>query len=270
MKSPELNSVLIVGCGWVGTELAKSLIAQDINVYGTTRSSDKASFLSSNGINPIILELEENKAATTKLPKADCVIISISPGRGDQRFQYPNNILKLSKLLTSTNQQVIMYSSTSAYKGMQGIVEEKEVDPDLKNENIILSAEGTLRKAIPESVILRLSGLFGSDRHPVYRLAGRQGISNGDAPVNLIHREDVINATLQIIDKNISGKIFNLCSDHHPSKKELYTKLAINMGLELPVFEPGGEDQKLVDGTKVKRELVFDYTHQNLMSYPTE
>lgn len=270
MKSAELNSVLIIGCGWVGTKLAKSLIARNIKVYGTTRSSDKASFLSSNGINPIILELEANEAVTTKLPKVDYVVISISPGRGDQRSLYPNHILKLSKLLISTNQQVIMYSSTSAYKGKQGIVEEQDVHPDLNNENIILSAEGALRKTIPKSTIFRLSGLFGSDRHPVHYLAGRQGISNGDAPVNLIHREDVINATLQIIHKNISGQIFNLCSDHHPTKKELYTNLAINMGLELPVFEAGGKDQKLVDGTKIKRELGFEYAHNNLMAYATD
>ena len=47
MKSAELDSVLIIGCGWVGTKLATTLISQNINVFGTTRSAEKASSLRS-------------------------------------------------------------------------------------------------------------------------------------------------------------------------------------------------------------------------------
>jgi len=267
MKSAELNSVLIVGCGWFGTELAKTLIAQNIRVYGTTRSSEKASTLRSLGIEPIILELEKNESVSTDLPDVDSVIISISPGRGDQRTQYPNHIRKLSELLAISNQQVIMYSSTSAYKGKHGIVTEQEADPDSNSENVILAAEGELKQMIPESVILRLGGLFGSDRHPVKYLAGRDGISNGEAPVNLVHREDVVRASIQIMKQLVKNEVFNLCSDHHPTKKELYTKLAEKLGLEIPTFQSGGADEKSVDGSKIKTMLEFEYLENDLFTY---
>jgi len=267
MKSAELNSVLIVGCGWVGTELAKSLIAQNIKVYGTTRSSEKASSLSSIGINPIILEIEKNDPFSPDLPKVDSVLISISPGRGDQRSLYPSHIKKLSKLLALSNQQVIMFSSTSAYKTETGIVTESDAEPNLESENPLLAAEGELKSLIPDSVILRLGGLFGSDRHPVKYLAGREGISNGDAPVNLVHRQDVISATIQVMRQKVSGEIFNLCSDHHPTKAELYTKLAEKLGLENPSFNPGGSDEKRVDGSKIKKALGFEYKENDLFDY---
>jgi len=267
MKPAELNSVLIIGCGWVGTELAKTLIAQNIRVYGTTRSTEKASSLRSSGIHPIILELEKNKPASADIPDVDSIIISISPGRGDQRTQYPNHIRKLSELLASSNQQVIMYSSTSAYKGKQGIVTEQQADPNSNSENVILSAEGELKKVIPDSVILRLGGLFGSDRHPVHYLAGRKDVSNGEAPVNLIHRKDVIRASIQIMKQRVKNEIFNLCSDHHPTKKEFYTALAEKMNLEIPTFESGGANEKRVDGTKIKKELGFEYKHNDLFAF---
>ncbi|MEO9886196.1 MAG: SDR family oxidoreductase [Balneola sp.] len=267
MKSAELNSVLIVGCGWVGTKLAKSLITQNISVYGTTRSTEKASSLRSVGIEPVIFDLDKNEADHSDLPKTDAIVISISPGRGEQRSQYPTHIRKLSKLLASSNQQVIMYSSTSAYKEKQGNMTEQDADPDSNSENVILAAEGELRKTLPESIILRLGGLFGSDRHPVTYLVGRDNISNGNAPVNLVHREDVIRATIEIITRNVSNEIYNLCSDHHPTKKELYTKLAEKLNLEKPTFQSGGSDEKLVDGSKIKNELGFVYTHNDLFDY---
>ncbi|XWN37282.1 MAG: SDR family oxidoreductase [Balneola sp.] len=270
MKSAELNSVLIVGCGWVGTKLATNLVSQNIKVFGTTRSPEKASSLRSLGIKPIIFDLEKKDALQTDLPKVDAVVISVSPGRGDQRSRYPNHIQKISKLLASTNQQVVMYSSTSAYNGELGIVTEFDALPNPKSNNVILAAEGKLKEIIPESIILRLGGLFGSDRHPVKYLAGRKDISNGEAPVNLVHREDVIAATISVITKKIQNEIFNVCSDHHPTKNELYTNLSEKLDLEKPSFNSGGSDEKLVDGSKIKNELGFEYKHIDLFAYDFE
>lgn len=267
MKSAELDSVLIIGCGWIGTKLATTLISQNINVFGTTRSAEKASSLRSLGIEPIIFDLEKEDAIQTDLPKVDAVVISISPGRGNQRSQYPKHIQKLSKLLASTNQQVVMYSSTSAYKERMGIVTESDALPDPKSDNVILAAESELKTIIPDSIILRLGGLFGSDRHPVKYLAGREGISSGDAPVNLVHREDVIAATISVMSQKAKNEIFNVCSDHHPTKKELYTKLAEKSGLEIPSFDSGGSDEKLVDGSRIKKELGFVYKQNDLFAY---
>ncbi|MBO6622832.1 MAG: SDR family oxidoreductase [Balneola sp.] len=267
MKSADLDSVLIIGCGWVGTKLATTLISQNINVFGSTRSAEKASSLRSLGIEPIIFDLEKEDTIQTDLPKVDAIVISVSPGRGDQRSQYPNHIQKLSTLLASSNQQVIIYSSTSAYKGKMGIVTELDALPDPETDNVILAAEGELKTIIPDSVILRLGGLFGSDRHPVKYLAGREGISNGDAPVNLVHREDVIAATISVLSQKIPGVIFNVCSDHHPTKKELYTNLSEKLGLETPSFNSGGSDEKLVDGSRIKKELGFEYKQNDLFLY---
>lgn len=267
MKLTKIESVLIVGCGWVGTKLAETLISNNIKVFGTTRSVEKATHLSSINIEPIILELETNEPISLNLPTVDSVVISISPGKGDQRSQYPLYIEKLSKLLALTNPQVIMYSSTSAYNGKKGIVTESDAEPNSENDNLILAAEGKLRKIISDSVILRLGGLYGSDRHPVRYLAGRDKISNGDSPVNLVHREDVINATTTIIAQKVLGKIFNVCSEHHPTKQKFYTELAKKLDLENPTFEAHGIDNKLVVATKIKNEIGFEYQHNDLFAY---
>jgi nucleoside-diphosphate-sugar epimerase len=152
-----------------------------------------------------------------------------------------------------------------------GIVTESDALPDPESDNMILAAEGELKTIInTESVILRLGGLFGSDRHPVKYLAGREGISSGDAPVNLVHREDVIAATISVMSQKAKNEIFNVCSDHHPTKKELYTKLAEKSGLEIPSFDSGGSEEKLVDGSRIKKDLGFEYKHNDLFAYEFE
>ncbi len=267
MKLSGINSVLIVGCGWVGTKLAKKLIDQNIKVYGTTRSDEKAEKLNQLNIHPILFDLDEPNVEETELPSVDAVIISVSPGRGPDRSNYPKHISILGKLLGSTNQHVVMYSSTSAYSGCKGLVNEFDKNPDAESENTLLAAEGALRNHIPSSTILRLGGLFGSDRHPVKYLAGRKNISGGDAPVNLVHRRDVINATLAVLGHKVTNQVFNVVNPNHPSKKEYYTSVAKKLCLGEPEFESGGKDGKKVNGDKIEQKLRFEYSHANLCDY---
>ena len=54
------------------------------------------------------------------------------------------------------------------------------------------------------TTVIRFAGLFGYDRNPGRFLAGRKEVRNGEAPVNLIHRDDCINIIELVIEKNIA------------------------------------------------------------------
>lgn len=267
MNSDKNHSVLIVGCGWLGKKLGQELIKHDINVYGTTRSSANFSDLSELGIKPVKLELPATKLSDIRLPLTDTVIISISPGRGQDRDDYPRSIRQLSQVLAERNVQVIMYSSTSAYGNSKNEVQESDATPATNSENTILAAEGELIKKTPRAVILRLCGLYGEDRHPAKYMAGRKNINDGEAPVNLVHRDDVIQVTQKIIEENISAEIFNVCSACHPSRADIYTTIAERLEIKKPTFQKGGADSKTVSSQKLNEAFKLSFLHPDPADY---
>jgi nucleoside-diphosphate-sugar epimerase len=267
MNSDKNSSVLIVGCGWVGKKLGEQLFDDGFTVFGTTRSSSNFSSLNEAGIKPVKLELPATSLSEIRLPEVDSVLISISPGRGKNRSEYPTVIGQLSRVLAERNIQVLMYSSTSAYGNATYEVTETEAAPDRNSDNAMIAAEGALLEHSPDAVILRLCGLYGENRHPVKYMAGRTDIADGDAPVNLVHREDVIQVTQKIISENIRGEIFNVCSGSHPSRSEIYTVIAERMGLKKPTFIKGGADGKTVSSKKLKNRFDLEFLHPDPIKF---
>ncbi|MDZ7808186.1 MAG: NAD-dependent epimerase/dehydratase family protein [Gracilimonas sp.] len=261
MNSKKNGPVLIIGCGWLGKKLGSYLISKKLTVYGTTRSSSNFSELNALEIKPVKLELPSASLSDIRLPDVKTVIISISPGRGKDRNDYPKIIGQLSQVLAERNVQIIMYSSTSVYEDTKNEVTESDAEPEEKSNNAIIAAEGALIKYSPDAVILRLSGLYGEDRHPAKYMAGRKNIAGGDSPVNLVHSDDVIQVTAKIIEKKIKGEIFNVCSGSHPSRSEIYTKIAERLELKKPTFEEGGSDGKKVSSEKLKKQLKIRFLH---------
>ena len=259
-----MKSVLIIGCGWLGKITAHHLLNNSYKVTGTSRSEKGIQSLKKEGISPFKLEITPNSSPS--LPPADVVLIAISPGRGGDRTEYVDNISVLANSLSSRNVQVIMCSSTSVYNSHTGTVTENDQEPDENSEHAILAAEGVIRSVIPETTILRLGGLFGYDRHPVHYLAGKKNIPRGDAPVNLVHADDIASIIQQIIESETFGEIFNVVSPHHPSRSELYVAKAKQLGLAKPEFDSGGKNEKVIDSSKVSRTFHYSFLHTNLLS----
>lgn len=267
MNSRKNDALLIIGCGWLGKKLGRRLSSQNMKVYGTTRSESNFAELSDHGIEPVKLDLPVSSVSDIQIPDVQTAVISISPGRGGDRDEYVTCIEQLSKILSERNVQTLMYSSTSVYGNLTGKVAEQDMEPDLQNSNAITAAEGALLKYSPDAVILRLCGLYGEDRHPARYLAGRKQVKEGDAPVNLIHREDVIRATELVITNQVKGEIFNVCSDCHPAKNVIYPKIARSLGLEEPTFEHGGKDGKIISSSKIREQLGWSLNHPDPEQY---
>lgn len=268
MNSDSGNTILIVGCGWIGKKLGQHLSEKGYKVYGTTRSGQNFSGIKEHNITPIKLQLPIEKIQNIELPKVDSVVISISPGRGENRNTYPVIIRQLCGLWKDSNTQVIMYSSTGVYGDSKGKISEGHQSPDVTSTSIICKAEGELRNAITDSVILRLAGLYGEDRHPVKYLAGRTSISGGDAPVNLIHREDVIRATELMIGNKVRSEVINACCPIHPRKSDIYPAIAKCLGLDEPEFLEGGANDKYISSDKLTESFNFKFLHSNPANYP--
>ncbi|MGF1638216.1 MAG: SDR family oxidoreductase [Cyclobacteriaceae bacterium] len=267
----KIEKLSILGCGWLGKPLAISFIEKGKQVKGSTRSEDKLSALSSEGIipyqikaDPFILPDQAADFFTT-----DCLILNIPPERKPDVLEYytaqTESILKAA--IKGTIRYVIFTSSTSVYADNAGeAIEDQVLNPDKLSGKTLIKSEDLVRKYFPENhLILRLAGLVGPDRHPGRFLAGKKDIPNGNAPVNLVHLNDCIGSIHALINGNIWGETFNVCSPEHPTKKDFYTNAAISGGYEPPQFGEVQGGGKRVSSDKLIKAIDYRFRHLHPM-----
>lgn len=238
-----MAQISILGCGWLGFPLAKALVENGFLVKGSTTSTEKVSILKSVGIEPFIVQLEEEKISESVadfLAHSQILIVNIPPKlRGNSTENFVAKIATLIPFIEkSTVEKVLFVSSTSVYgEDNEFVTEDTPLNPDTEGGRQLVIVESLLQKNTHfETTILRFGGLIGEDRNPVRFLSGRENIENPDAPINLIHQDDCIGSIEKIIALNSWNEIFNAVAPFHPSRKEYYTQKATDLNLALPKF----------------------------------
>lgn len=238
-----MTQISILGCGWLGFPLAKALVHNGFLVKGSTTSTEKVSILKSAGIEPFIVQLEEEKISESVadfLANSQILIVNIPPKlRGNSTENFVAKIATLLPFIEkSTVEKVLFVSSTSVHgEDNDLITEDTPLNPDTEGGRQLVIVESLLQKNTHfKTTILRFGGLIGEDRNPVRFLSGRENIENPDAPINLIHQDDCIAIIEKIIALNSWNKTFNAVAPYHPSRKEYYTQKATDLNLALPKF----------------------------------
>ncbi|MFD2163391.1 SDR family oxidoreductase [Paradesertivirga mongoliensis] len=242
MSAPtEIETISILGCGWYGFALAKQLLDEGFKVKGSSTSDEKLSTLYEHGIEPYKVIFEpEKEAYDLQFFDCDVLIISIPPKRSSgEAALYPEKIRKITEAACRHQvKRLIFISSTAVYGDCNmEVTEDNTPNPDTESGEAMLAAESIVRqKSTFLTTIVRFGGLIGPARDPARFFAGKKDIPNGKAPVNLIHLEDCIGLTLEIVRKNTFGYTFNACCTDHPAKMDFYTKAAAKSGLAIPQF----------------------------------
>jgi len=279
--------ISILGCGWLGLPLAKTLIENGFSVKGSTTSENKLALLKKNKIQPFLLSLFENKIEGNSkdfLNDSEILIIDIPPRlRRDISISFVDKIKTLvTQIEKSQIKKVLFVSSISVYSDIfpiKEITEETPTNPDTESGKQLVEVEQLLLDNPNfETIILRFGGLIGEDRHPIKFLAGKENVENPDGPINFIHQEDCIGIITAIIEKGLrqaqydnkendemlkqvqhDNIVFNAVSPQHPKRVEYYHKKAKNMNLALPIFAKNTESKgKIILSTKI--ETVLSYT----------
>ena len=263
-------TVSILGCGWLGLPLAKDLV-NDYQVKGSTTNEQKIKILQSDGIQPFIIEVSQEsvKGDVQAFLDTDLLFMNIPPQRKESNVEqaYPNKIEQIISNLNSRTQKIVFISSTSVYNDINGDVDEGiNEEPEKKSGRAILKAEEIIQSSGKDWIILRMAGLIGPNRDPSKWFAGKSDIPNGLAPVNLVHLDDCIEISKQIISSDVKNQIFNVCADSHPTKKDYYTSQTKRLGLELPQFKEEVNHFKVVSNQKIKEQLGYQFIHTNLMA----
>lgn len=274
-----MTQISILGCGWLGLPLAKTLLVNNFSVNGSTTSVEKLSVLENSGIQPYLIALSEDKTTgnlTDFLENSKILIIDVPPKlRGSQTENFVSKIKNtIPYIEKSSVENVIFISSTSVYGDTSTalrVTEETKLNPDTESGKQLVQVEQLLQSNSNfKTTVLRFGGLIGEDRHPIHFLAGRKNLENPNAPINLIHQKDCIGIILEILgqvqnDKLVWNETFNATAPFHPNRAEYYTKKAVDLGLALPEFNYESPTfGKTISSDKVENVLGYTFVKPNL------
>jgi nucleoside-diphosphate-sugar epimerase len=267
--------ISILGCGWLGLPLAKSLIAKKrYSINGSTTSENKLAILENAGINSFLITLESESVSentTIFLAKSEILIIDIPPKLRENNTDlltpfemiFVRKIENLIPFIEKSNvKKVLFVSSTAIYGNENGIITEETIpNPETESGKQLLLAEAILQKNQNfETTILRFGGLIGEDRHPLKYLAGKENLENPDAPVNLIHQNDCISIIEEIINQSKWNEVFNAVAPFHPSREEYYMQKAKKQNLVPPKFSTEKSNiTKIISSEKIETSLNYQF-----------
>lgn len=265
-------TISILGCGWLGFPLAKSLLQKGFLVKGSTTTLEKMSVLENAGINAFQIALSEEEIVggmDAFLSNSEILIIDIPPKlRGNSSEDFVQKVKNLIPFIEKSSvEKVIFVSSTSVYSdaiSIDLITEKTSRNPDTESGKQLLEAEKILQNNSNfRTTVILFGGLIGEDRHPIKFLAGKENLENPEAPINLIHQLDCIGIITEILEKNCFGETFNAVSPFHPTRKVYYSKKALELNLPLPKFDESKPSVgKIISSEKVS--TVLGYAFQKL------
>lgn len=264
-----MKNISILGIGWLGLPLAKTLLKNGFTVKGSTTSQDKLSQLLAEGIDPYLVRVKPEGVegdVSEFLEGTDVLIVDIPPGlRKEPDLDFSGSIQKLASEIEKAGiKKVLFVSSISVYEETESFkiyTEDSQPNATSRNGSELAKAERILLENTSfETTVLRFGGLIGAGRHPVKYMAGRKNLSNPLGPVNLIHQEDCIGIIISLLEKDIFGEVFNAVYPLNPPKEEYYRKKAGEAGLEPPEFNHSKPSVgKIISASKVMRELEYEF-----------
>ncbi|WFU09246.1 SDR family oxidoreductase [Rhizobium sp. CB3090] len=232
--------VMIFGCGYSGTAIAKAFAGPGIRITGTTRSPDKIGSLGQEGIEAFIFDGETlDPTLSETMKSATHLIQSIAPGKaGDPLLRLAHmNIRALMPKL-----EWIGYLSTvGVYGDHKGawVSEETPLHPVSERSVERVEAEDGwnrvgIRLGIPVAV-LRLAGIYGPGRNTFCNLekGTARRLIKANQVFNRIRVED-IGACAKFLSERKLGGIYNVTDNEPGPPQDVIVEAARLMGIEPP------------------------------------
>jgi nucleoside-diphosphate-sugar epimerase len=268
---------LVVGCGYLGTRVARRWIAAGDRVFGITRSPNRAAELEAAGITPIVYDVTTGPGSAAvqtlrALPPFDTVFWAVGFDRASGTTHRDVHVDGLGRLLDALagSPRVILSSSTGVWGDEGGgvVTEETTTNPSREAGQVLVEAESLLRShSKGPGVALRFAGLYGPDRLP--RLddlrAGRPIAADPDSWLNLIHVDDAATVVCAVAAAANPRPLYVVSDGHPVLRRDWYGHLAAITGSPEPTWNPSlprtrGADKR-VDPARLYSDLAIPLAH---------
>ncbi len=237
-----MKSIAVIGCGWLGLPIASDLAERGFKVIGTTTREERIPDIESHGIRGRVYRIGDPKP-----PQAEGYVINVPPSKTSD---YVASLRATAEQLPPKS-NVLFISTTSVYTGKPDIFPESQVVPGIaspadhnstsKHSSIpiadLIMAEGVFWSGPKgRGTILRCGGLVGTGREPGRFLAGKIDVPDPDKLVSISPLDEVVYLVALIIATGDWGKLINAVERDRPTRRDFYTKAALDLGLEPPKF----------------------------------
>lgn len=244
--------------GWLGKPLATSLLNEGYSVKGSTTTESKLEEIEDLGVEAYKIDIEEHEEFESFL-QSDILIVAIT-SKNEKAYDR-----LVEQIQESFIQKVLFISSTSVYPNTNSVVTEEN---DTVDKPLTRIEELFRNNKFFETTILRFAGLFGGDRHPGNWFRNGRKVPRPEGYVNMIHREDCIEIIQEIIAQDCWNTTLNACSNHHPKRREYYTKAKEALGFDPPVFDEDSDNEyKIVSSKKLQEVLNYEFIHNDLLAF---
>ncbi|HMG23369.1 MAG TPA: NAD-dependent epimerase/dehydratase family protein [Kofleriaceae bacterium] len=226
---------LIVGCGYTGTQLARTLAAQPAlagAITITRRDREVARALGAAlGVRGERAELAELAGGGLEVPPGAIVVCAAPPG-GDPAGEIAGLVAAARDAA-----RIVYVSSTGVYGAGHGawVDETWPVAPITESGRARAAAEAALAGAAVPWVALRAAGIYGPGRGLVDRIrAGTyRVIGDGTSCVGRIHVVDLVAAIVRAATTEVTGAV-NVADDDPAPIGEVADAVAARLGLPPP------------------------------------
>ncbi|WP_342022501.1 SDR family oxidoreductase [Arthrobacter citreus] len=239
-------TVLIAGCGDLGTEAGLRFAAAGFSVLGWRRSPEKIPA-------PITGAAADLTAAELPPVPADTDVVVIAVAAGSRsvdayRAAYVDGTANVLDALERDGvhpRRILFVSSTAVYGDAGGnwVDEQTPAAPASDTGAVILEAEQLLHARRPDAVVLRLSGIYGPGRTRLIDSvnAGAAVVPASPQLTNRIHRDDAAAAIVHLTTAITDPAPLYVGVDNEPvDLAEVLRFLAAELGRELP--EPSDKE----------------------------
>lgn len=268
---------LVVGCGYLGTRVARRWLAAGDRVFGITRTAARADTLAAAGITPVVCDVTAAPDSPSwktlrSLPPFDTVFWAVGFDRASGATHRDVHVHGLSGLLDvlAGSPRLILSSSTGVWGDEGGgvVTEDTPTNPSREAGHVLVEAESHLwSHPKGPGVSLRFAGLYGPNRLP--RLddlkAGKPIAADPDSWLNLIHVDDAA-AVVCAVAAAAGPRPLYVVSDGHPVlRRNWYGHLAAVIGSPKPTWDSSlprarGADKR-VDPSLLFHDLAIPLAH---------
>jgi nucleoside-diphosphate-sugar epimerase len=254
--------ILILGCGWVGEEVAKYYISKGDEVYATCTSIDKQEHLLSIGCKVAVVNFDSTNSIEEFPKEFDVVLNSVPASSRNTEEEIAQRFENLKNYISQiTYDKHIYLSSIGIYPDIDFTFDESYCG-NLNNRLYIAEQKMTQTK----SITYRLGGLFGKNR--IFAKYFENRICTGDQPANFVHLDDVVDLIVLGFENDLQNSIYNIVAPEHPIKRKVIIASAKQYGFDLPSeFKPQDSFQKIVDGSRIVKEINYQFNYPSPLEF---
>lgn len=281
-----MNPVFLVGCGYVGRQLAQRLQVNGHKVMALVRTDSSYELLRAQGLQAVRIDLDDpTEHVILQMQGALIYYFAPPPPAGiiDTRMMHFLNAITESPCPA----RIVLISTSGVYGDCQGewVTEDRPPQPATDRARRRLDAE---RQALAWGeahdvpvIILRVPGIYGPGRLPEKRLRSREPVlREQESPwSNRVHVHDLVRACLAAGETGRPSAVYNISDGHPTTMTDYFNRVADALGLERPpqitlvrarielseAMQSYLDESKRLDNRRMRKELGVEPRYPDLI-----